>query len=93
MGRKTPEQAEADNLLEDAVQKVIKAYGLVPDGSVIADYFVVGEAVKFIEDDEECDIFLAFRNGHGRITTTLGIFDMGRRHLLSRIDTTFDSED
>lgn len=93
MGKKTPEQAEADDLLEKAVQKVIAAYHLTPEGSMVADYFVVGESIKFVDDDEECDIFIAWRNGHGRITTTLGIFEMGRRHMLSRISTTFDSDD
>jgi hypothetical protein len=94
MLRKTPEQSAADDALEEAVKAVVGAYNLTADRSMIADYIVVGETIKFDEDgDEECGIFVAWRNGHGRITTTIGLFDLGRRHVLSRLETTFDSED
>lgn len=62
---------------------VVEAYRLTPDDAMITDYFVVGEATTFLgEDDETCEIFLAFRNGHCRLTTALGMFKLGRDRLL-----------
>lgn len=80
---KTPEQSAADDALEKAVQDVVRAYGLVPVESLVTDYLVVGEAVQFQDDDSTCDMFLAFRNGHCRLTTALGIMHLGKTHLLS----------
>lgn len=79
---KTPEQSKADDMLEEAVTAVVKAYSLTPSGSVMTDYMVLGEAVKWHDDGEECDIFAAFRNGHCRLTTALGIIELGRRHVI-----------
>lgn len=84
---KTPDQAAADDALEKAVQGVIAAYELVPDGSLLADYLVVGEALRFDdEDNSTCEMFLAFRNGHVRLTTALGVMELGKRHLLAMWD-------
>lgn len=80
---KTPEQASADDALEEAVRRVVAAYQLVPPNSLITDYMVIGEATSVSSDDESCDIFIAFRNGHSRLTTSLGIMELGRRHLMA----------
>lgn len=80
---KTPEQTVADNALEDAVKAVVAAYGLIPDGAIITDYMVMGEAGLFLDDgDSTCEMFTAFRNGHCRLTTAVGIIDLGKRHLM-----------
>lgn len=85
---KTPEQSKADDLLEAAVKAVVRAYGVTPPDAMIVDYLVIGEAIRYVEnDEEECDIFLAWRNGHGRVTTTLGIIEMGKRHLFERLES------
>lgn len=88
----TPEQTKANDALEKAVKEVIAAYGIVPEGSLVTDYLVVGEATQFTsEGDDTCDMFIAFRNGHCRLTSALGIFELGRRHLMSHWSS--DDED
>lgn len=82
---KTPAQSAADDALEDAVKKVVEAYDLIPGGSMITDYLVIGEAMQFLDDgDSTCNMFLEFRNGNVRLTTALGIMDLGRRQMMAQ---------
>ena len=72
---KTPEQKAADDLLEDAVQALAKAYPtLLPgDESIVVDYTVVVEGMRFDEEGNSLtDIGLAFRGGQCRSTVVLG---------------------
>lgn len=82
---KTPDQQKADNLFEEGVQAVIKAYDLIPAGALVTDYVVVGEAMKFAEDDDDsiCHMFYAYRNGNMKITTVIGMIELARHHFKS----------
>lgn len=71
---KTPEQKAADELLEQAVQAVVAAYpAVLPEESLIVDYTVLVEGMRFNDDgDSMTDIGLAFRGGQCRSTVVLG---------------------
>lgn len=79
---KTPEQKTADEALEKAVQDVVRAYGLIPPDSMIAEFIVLGEGIRFVDDDDTtADMFAAYKNGHVRLTTALGILELGKELL------------
>lgn len=91
---KTPEQIKADAMLEEAVQAAVRAYDLTPQNSMITDYMVLGEAAQFLEDgDNTCELFIAFRNGHCRLTTVMGLMNLGERHLMKQWDHEDDRPD
>lgn len=89
----TQEQKDANALLEQGVQAVIKAFELVPDGSMITDYLIVGEGIRFVVDDySTTDLFIAFRNGHIRSTTALGLFDLGYDQFKASLEGDADDD-
>lgn len=80
---KTAEQKAADQALDEAVRQVVEAYKQIPEGHVVVDYVVIGEAGRFMADgDSNCEMFLQFKDGFGRLTTVLGMIELGRKHLL-----------
>lgn len=70
----TPEQKAANELLEEAVQAVVKAYPtVIPRESLIVDYTVLVEGMRFDDGGNSMtDIGLAFRGGQCRSTVVLG---------------------
>jgi hypothetical protein len=79
---KTPEQKAADSLLDEAIKGVIKAYELTDEQSVLTEYVIAGEGLRYDEEgDSICDFFLAFREGQCRLPTALGLLEMGKYEL------------
>lgn len=90
----TPEQKEANRLLEEAVQATLKAYDMIPSGAVVTDYMVVGETISFHEeDDTSTGVFLAFRNGSIRNTVAMGLFDLGYDHYKATMEPVLGEDD
>lgn len=81
MREKTPEQRTADNALEDAIQKVIKVYELMPEDALLIDFLVILEGVD-MNDETSAHYAQLMRNGNMRTTVALGMCDMTRSYLL-----------
>jgi hypothetical protein len=62
--KRTPEQEAADEQLRAAIDQVTRAYDLIDDGSIIADYVVVGAAQRLDEEHgDETQMFYAMPGG------------------------------
>jgi hypothetical protein len=89
---KTPAQKAADELLEEAVQKIVAAYPTVlPTESLIVDYTMVIEGMRFDDEGHSMtDIGLAFRGGQCRSTVVLGQLQLAADVVMDSFDTAED---
>jgi hypothetical protein len=75
---KSAEQKSADELLNAAIEATVRAYSSIADDSLVIDFVVVGEAVKYTDEGQsEESYFLAYKNGEGRTTVALGLLTLG----------------
>lgn len=83
---KTPEQKAADTALEEAVQQVVRAYPTVlQPGSTVVEYLVAIEGIRYDEDGNSLtDVGVAFRDGHCRLTTALGLLTVAHDIMLDQ---------
>ena len=81
---KTLAQKAADKQLTEAVQRMIEAYKLLPDGHMMIEFMVLIEGTR-LEEDEDGDrlesLGIAFRDGVCRSSVARGLLDMGREAL------------
>ena len=76
---KTLAQKAADRQLDEAVQRVAAAYGLLGE-SMLIDYVVVLEGGRFGDEDGESHyehFALAFRHGNVRSVVGIGLLHKG----------------
>jgi hypothetical protein len=88
--KRTDAQRAADEQLTAAVEAVARAYDNLPAATVLTDYLVVGQGVRWDDDGEQItQIFTAFRDGAMGPVQILGLLD----YALSRWRHVFATED
>jgi hypothetical protein len=74
----TPEQRGADRALLEAVERSVRAYGLIPDDSTLVDFVIVVEALRYHGDDVHDEFRgLLYREGVVRTSVALGLLHLG----------------
>lgn len=76
---RTDAQREADDVLTAAVQQVITAYGLLPEGAIFSDFIAVVEGIKYPNGDDRFDDYhaIVFRDGQMRRSVARGLLGEG----------------
>lgn len=74
---RTPEQREADDQLHAAIEAVVRAYWVVPNGTVITNWMVLGSGLSADTDGELNQSFTIFRD-NGIHTSDEQLFGMLR---------------
>lgn len=82
---RTLAQGQADKQLEEAVQRAIEAYRLIPEGHQMTDFVVVIEGVNLAEEDEDGvpheSLGMAFRGGYVRTSVAKGLILMAHEAM------------
>lgn len=76
---KTLAQKAADRQLTEAVERMVEAYKMVPEGMTLIDFVVVSEHMKMNEDGEiDGEGFaIQFRDGNARSVVAIGLLNKG----------------
>ena len=87
---RTPEQVQADELLEAAILNNLKAYGTVPENGVLLDrWLVVGKASVFLDTPDAEGVGLYFRliQPHIDYDVACAMLIRAQRQLLQKLDS------
>lgn len=80
---KTDEQKKADQLLTEAIEAVVRAYEMIAPEAPVVDFLVMGEGVAFLDDGTSTThSFMAYKDGHCRLTTVLGLIELCKHNLM-----------
>lgn len=82
MTDKTPEQREADEALDNAIQLAVKAYSTLPEHAFMVEWLMIVEGADMNEPGIEYT-GSHMRGGSMRTSVALGLMEISRGYLLA----------
>lgn len=77
---RTPEQVEADDALNEAIDRWAAAYDLIGNGELITNWVMVTESVS-VDMDGSHRYNIGVRNNSVPMATALGLLSIGENHV------------